>query len=171
MKGIPMTVVGRRIYYSPYNRWISDLRSSVRVKVLYQDANPRELLRCLKRNEVVGLLPDQDVDRFPGIYVDFFGRPAYTAVAPVKLALKTGAPILIGFLIRGPHNRYRLVLRGVLRPVIETTYEEAVEKYTIQWMNIFEGVIREYPEQWMWMHDRWKTRQSPAEMRPIEKGS
>ncbi len=157
LKGFPMTVVARRIYYEPYNRWIEAIRSSVKVKVVYRDDSPRELLAALRRNEIIGLLPDQDVDSVPGIFVPFFGRPAYTPVAPVKIALKTGAPIIGGFLIRQPDDRYKLVLQDVIRPVVETTYDDAVRKYTELWMAGFEEAIRCWPEQWVWMHNRWKT--------------
>ncbi|MFA6599711.1 MAG: lysophospholipid acyltransferase family protein [Candidatus Omnitrophota bacterium] len=162
-KGIPMTVVGRRIYYEPYQRWIVRIRESVKMRLVDRSEGAREILSCLKRGEVVGLLPDQDVDSLPGIWVDFFGRPAYTMTAPVKLSLKTGAPMVAGFLVREPGDRYRLVFSEAIRPVVETTFEEAVKKYTIRWMRDFEAVIRQYPGQWMWMHDRWKTR-PPADV-------
>jgi KDO2-lipid IV(A) lauroyltransferase len=168
LKGIPMTVVGRRIYYEPYNRWIVGIRQSVKMRLFYRDQSARELLACLKRNEVVGLLPDQDIDSLAGMWVDFFGRPAYTPTAPVKMALKLETPLAIGFLIRFPGDRYKLVIEEVIRPKVETTFEDAVKKYTIQWMGKFEKVIRDYPEQWMWMHDRWKT-QPPKESPMAEK--
>jgi KDO2-lipid IV(A) lauroyltransferase len=163
LKGIPMTVIGRKIYYEPYNRWIVQIRESVKMRLLYRDQSAREIIACLKKNEMIGILPDQDIDSLPGIWVDFFGRPAYTLTAPVKLALKTGSPIIAGFLVRLPGDRYRLAYEQAIRPVIETTFEEAVKKYTIQWMQQFERIIRQYPDQWMWMHDRWKTKPSVIE--------
>jgi KDO2-lipid IV(A) lauroyltransferase len=76
---------------------------------------------------------------------------------------------VVGFLVRLPGDKYRLVLEEAIRPVIETTFEEAVKKYTIQWTEKFERVIRRYPEQWMWMHDRWKT-QLHSDETETEKG-
>ena len=157
-KGYKAIVLARKIYYEPYNRWIVGLRRQLDVQTVYRDHASREIFKKLADNEIVGLLPDQDVDSLKGVFVPFFGRPAYTMVAPVRLALSSGAPILPNFLVRDGKDRYRIILGKVIRPVIEITREEAVLKYTEEWMRQFENVIRRYPEQWAWMHDRWKTR-------------
>ena len=68
---------------------ILDLREKVTLRTIYQDASPRESLKVLNQNEVLGILADQDVDRLEGVFVPFFGRPAHTLTAPVKLALAT----------------------------------------------------------------------------------
>ncbi|MBN1688211.1 MAG: lysophospholipid acyltransferase family protein [Candidatus Omnitrophica bacterium] len=157
LHGYRGAVVGRRIYYEPYNRWIVGLRKAVGVRTIYRDGSAKEILRLLRRNEVVGLLPDQDIDSVEGLFVPFLGKEAYTPIAPVRLALVSGAPILVNFLVREPGNRYRVVIGKVIRPVVETTRQEAVFKYTAMWVKEFERVIQMYPEQWAWMHDRWKT--------------
>lgn len=158
LQGFRGAVVGRRIYFEPYNRWIVGLRASVGVQTIYQDEAVRQIHAHLKRGEIVGLLPDQDMDRVRGIFVDFFGKPAYTSVAPVKFAMASGAPILPAFMVRMPGGRYRLLRGELIRPKIEAGDREAsVRKYTESWMKAFEEVIRRYPEQWGWMHDRWRT--------------
>lgn len=152
-------VVGRRIYYEPYNRWIVGLRRAVGIRTIYQNEAVRQIHVCLKSGEIVGLLPDQDRDNVRGIFVDFFGRPAYTSVAPVKLSMASGAPILPAFMVRMPGNRYKLFLGNLIRPKIENNDRTAsIRKYTEAWMKDFEEMIRRYPEQWGWMHDRWKTK-------------
>ena len=159
LEGFRGGVVGRRIYYEPYNRWIVGLRGSVGVQTIYQDEAVRQIHAHLKAGEIVGLLPDQDRDSVRGIFVDFFGRPAYTSVAPVKFAMASGAPILPAFMVRMPGNRYKLLLGNLIRPKIEEGDRTAsIRKYTEAWMKDFEEVIRRYPEQWGWMHDRWKTK-------------
>ncbi len=157
MQGFSGAVVGRRIYYEPYNRWIVGLRESVKVRTIYRDQAVRDIHELLKRKSVVGLLPDQDMDQVRGIFVDFFGHPAYTSVAPVKLALSTGAPLLPAFLVRVPGDRYKLIVEKPVRPRSDGSRDEAVRKYTEAWMRCFEAVIRRYPDQWAWMHDRWRT--------------
>ncbi len=157
LEGFPAAVVGRRLYYEPYDRWLVSLRRSLGVRTIYRDQAAREILGLLKKNGIVGLVPDQDVDSLEGVYVDFFGRPAYTPVAPVRLALITGAPLLVNFLIREPDDRYRVILGEVLRPRVQTTREEAIQHTTAAWMKQVEKVVRQYPEQWAWMHHRWKT--------------
>lgn len=156
LKGYKGAVLARRIYYEPYNRWIVGLRAAVKVPTLYRDDSSREILKRLAAGEIVGLLPDQDIDSLKGIFVPFFGRPAYTPVAPVRIALSTGAPMLPNFLVREGVTRYKLVIGEVIRPE-SGDRDEAVRKMTENWMSQFEKVIRQYPEQWAWMHNRWKT--------------
>ncbi|MFH0985479.1 MAG: lysophospholipid acyltransferase family protein [Candidatus Omnitrophota bacterium] len=159
LQGFHGAVIGRRIYYEPYNRWIVGLRSSVGIRTIYQDEAVRQVFAHLKSGDVLGILPDQDRDRVRGIFVDFFGKPAYTSVAPVKFSMASGAPILTAFMVRKPGNRYKLQLGKLIRPKIEEGDRAAsIRKYTEIWMKDFEEVVRRYPEQWGWMHDRWKTR-------------
>lgn len=163
LSGFEGGVLGRRIYYEPYNRWIVARRQAMGVKTFYRDDPPRRLLEVLRRGEILGILADQDIDSLPGVFVPFYGMPAYTPTAPVKLAMASGAPILPNFLIREPGGRYRLFLSDPIRPVVETSREAAVKKYTAAWMAACESMIRRYPEQWVWMHDRWKTKpEQPA---------
>jgi len=138
LEGFTGAVVGRRIYYEPYNRWIVGLRSSVQVQTIYQDEAVRQIYKRLKAGEIVGVLPDQDRDSVRGIFVDFFGVPAYTTVAPVKFAMHAQAPILPAFMVRMPGNRYKLVLGNLMRPKIENGDRAAsVRKYTEVWMKDF----------------------------------
>jgi KDO2-lipid IV(A) lauroyltransferase len=157
MKGYKGGVLARRIYYEPYNAWIVGLRQALKVPTIYRDESSREILKLLAKNEIVGLLPDQDIDSLKGIFVPFFGRPAYTPVAPARLSIASGAPIVPNFLVRVPGDRYKLVMGDVIRPEANASRDEAVKKITEAWMYQFEKVIREYPEQWAWMHHRWKT--------------
>lgn len=155
--GFSGAVVARKIYYEPYNKWVVNLRQALGVPTLYREEASRKVLKLLKQNQIVGMLPDQDIASLDGIFVDFLGKPAYTIVAPIKIALVTRSPIVLNFLVRVRGDQYKLVIGKVLRPEVETTKEAAIEKYTKLWMNEFERVIREYPEQWAWMHNRWKT--------------
>ena len=104
LNGCKGAVIGRRIYYEPYNRWIVGLRSSVSVQTIYQDEAARQLHKRLKAGEVVGILPDQDRDSVRGIFVDFFGKPAFTSVAPVKFAMNSGTPVLPAFTRLNPRS-------------------------------------------------------------------
>jgi len=168
LQGFRGAVVGRRIYYAPYNEWIVGLRRSVGVETIYQNEAVRQVHYHLKRGEIVGLLPDQDIDRIRGVFVDFFGKPAYTMTAPVKFSLASGAPILPAFMVRQSGNRYKLIMGELIRPRVETDRETSVRHYTELWMKSFEKIIREYPEQWGWMHDRWRTKPEMIESRKRE---
>lgn len=160
LKGLTGAVLGRKIYFEPYNRWVVGLRMALRVPTLYRDESARPIFDLLKHNQVVGLLPDQDIDRLKGIFVPFFGKPAYTPIAPARISIKTQAPIVAAFLIR-EGVRYRILLDEIIRPSGKGDREKEAEEMTRRWMKSFETMIRRYPDQWPWMHERWKT-QPPA---------
>lgn len=161
--GYPGALVGRRIYYEKFNQVLLDLRSKVTLKTLYQDASPREFVRVLNQNQILGILADQDVDRFDGIFVPFFGRPTYTLTTPVKLALATGAPLLPAFVIRSG-KRYRFLVEEPIYVQMRMNKEETIREYTERWSQVIEAKIRAYPDQWVWTHRRWKTQPPPAEV-------
>lgn len=167
LQGYRGAVLARKIYYEPYNDWIVGLRRFVGVETIYRDDSSREILKRLARNEIVGLLPDQDMESLKGEFVQFFNRPAYTPVAPARLSLASGAPILANFLVRISRQRYKIVIGKVIRPNLSIERDRAVTECTQAWMSEFEKMIRAYPEQWGWMHDRWKTQPaSPVSKEP-----
>ncbi len=171
MKGFKGKAIAKEIYYAPYNRWVEGLRSSLKIQTIYRDQASREILTWLAEGGLIGILPDQDISALKGVFVDFFGTPAYTPISPVRLALTSGAPILPIFLIRETNDRYRIVMGGVIRPVITTTREDAVLEYTRQWMASCENAIRQHPEQWAWMHNRWKTKKEEIVSEVLVKGA
>ncbi len=157
LKGYNGTVIARRIYFHKYDKFINKLRNYVGVGVIYRDDSPKKILRVLKQNAMLGILADQDVDSVDGVFVDFFGRPTYTPKAPVALALASGAPIVPCFMIR-EKNRHRLVLEEPMKLEEKSDKQETIRFNTQKWSRIIESYIRRYPEQWVWMHRRWKTK-------------
>jgi len=120
--------------------------------ILKRDA-ARLVIKALKNNEAVGVLIDQNTTAAEGVFIDFFGRRACAGSAFVKLALHSGATVVPGFALWNALER-RYVLR-FYKPV-ELTGDIAQDTQQIH--TLIESVIREYPEQWMWIHRRWKTR-------------
>lgn len=110
--------------------------------------------RCLKNNEILGILPDQNESG--GVFVDFFGRPAATAVGPAVLSLRSGAPIVPMFAFRKPDGRYQ----AIAYPRIEFTptgdRDKDVRDLTALITAAIEREVRRNPTQWLWLHDRWK---------------
>jgi KDO2-lipid IV(A) lauroyltransferase len=116
------------------------------------------MLRLLKEGGVVGVLLDQNVAWQEGIFVNFFGELACTNIGLALLALKTGAPVLPAFNIRQADGRYRMVIEPEI-PLIRTGYKNMdVEKNTELFNSVIERYVREYPDHWFWLHQRWKTR-------------
>ncbi|MCI0596809.1 MAG: lysophospholipid acyltransferase family protein [candidate division Zixibacteria bacterium] len=166
LRGYRGAVLARRIYYEPYNRWVVGIRESFQVPTLYRDQSAGEVLERLAKNEIIGMLPDQDVrGGRGGIFVDFFGRPCFTSTAPVRLSLASGAPMVCSFLVREGEDRFRVAVGEVIRPQAADDRREAVRHYTELWMKEMEKMVRLYPEQWGWMHDRWHTQ--PEALRPV----
>ncbi|MHC5034914.1 MAG: lysophospholipid acyltransferase family protein, partial [Planctomycetota bacterium] len=117
----------------------------------------RHIIRLLRRGESVGFLIDQDVRR-DGIFVDFFGKPASTTPMPAKLAIRTGAPLVFVYARRvAGKNRFRLVLQEIFLPRHEDPAEVEIRNLTQQITSELEGTIRQAPEEWLWLHRRWKT--------------
>jgi Kdo2-lipid IVA lauroyltransferase/acyltransferase len=160
--GYPGCAVGRRIYYEPYNRFLVNLRKSGLVSTIYRDESPRRILAKLKRNQLVGMTPDQDIDSLDGMYIPFFGKNAWTPVAPAKIARASGAPIVPMFVIH-VGDRYQLFIEDPIWPIQDESKDAAVRRMTEEWSHVVERYIRQYPDQWVWMHDRWKTKQAVSE--------
>lgn len=135
---------------------VSSHREKVGWQGIDRDRSVREVLRCLKRNELIAILADVDT-RTRGIFVDFFGRPAYTPYSPVALALKTGAAILPTFIIRQPDDSHRAIVESPLRLHRSEAKAEELLVNTQRFTKVIESYIRRYPEQWIWIHERWKT--------------
>jgi KDO2-lipid IV(A) lauroyltransferase len=126
----------------------------------------RALLRVFKEGHVLGILVDQDT-KVQGVWVPFFGRPAYTPRAPADLALRTGAPVLVGT----SHRRGPNPADGLLFEVTEVPYdprpadrEAEVLRITAACQAVMEEAIRRHPADWVWMHERWKTPPPAAEV-------
>ena len=136
---------------------VSSYREKVGWRGIDRDRSVREVLRCLKRNELIAILADVDT-RTRGIFVDFFGRPAYTPYGPVALALKTGAAILPTFIVRQPDDSHRAVVEAPLPLQQSGDKEQDLLVNTQRFTKVIESYIRRYPEQWIWMHERWKTK-------------
>jgi len=151
-------VIARRLYFHKYDEFITGLRRRFGVPIIYRDESPKKILKVLKDGGILGILADQDVDSIDGVFVDFFGKPAYTPTAPVKLGMATGAPLIPAFMIRKNDNTFKLVVEKPITIPGEKGSEEEVKKYTQAWTDVLEKYVRRYPEQWVWLHPRWKTK-------------
>ncbi|MCZ6692254.1 MAG: lysophospholipid acyltransferase family protein [Planctomycetota bacterium] len=159
----PLNVVARRIYYEPFERIVLRTRAELRMKIVYRDESPRKLLRGLRRNECVTFLADQDMTDVQGVFVDFFGRPAYTATGPISLAIHSGAPVLLVLVVRDG-KRFRSIDEPV--ELVRTgNRKDDLRINTQRWSEILEKYIAMYPDQWPWYHRRWKTTEEVLERR------
>lgn len=159
--GFPINVIAKRIYLEGLNDLLVGLREEKKVHVILRsdDGSARQMLRALKHNESVALLIDQDTS-VQGVFVPFFGRPAWTPAGLASLSLRTGAPVILALDVREPGDTHRVVLSGPFS--FERTGNEEADLIaaTARVTALIEDHIRRYPEQWVWMHERWKTERS-----------
>ena len=152
----PLTPFVRELRSPRLNALVSSYREKAGYATIDRDTGMRHALRCLKRNELLGIVADVDTT-VSGVFVDFFGRHAYTPYSPVAIALKTGAVILPTFIIRQPDGSHRAIIEPPLALKQTHVKEKDLVINTQKFTKIIESYIRQYPTQWIWMHRRWKT--------------
>lgn len=155
-------VVARRSRFERNNELLMRSRASVGVETIYRDQSPKLILGVLKRKGILGMLADQDVDSVEGIFIPFFGHEAYTPVAPAKIAIASKTPIVPAFMIRDG-LKYKLYMEEPIHPNPHNSKEDEIKRITRQWSDLVERYIKRFPDQWVWMHPRWKTKKQPQE--------
>jgi KDO2-lipid IV(A) lauroyltransferase len=157
--GHPMQVVMRPLDNPYLDKLVRRSRTLHENRTFEKDEFARGLLAAMRKGETVGLLMDQNMTPPQGIFVDFFGIPAYTASGIARVAMKTDAAVVPAFTIWDPVlGKYRVHFDPAIS-LIRTAVDEAdVEANTQKFTKVIEDFIRKYPDQWLWVHKRWKTR-------------
>jgi Kdo2-lipid IVA lauroyltransferase/acyltransferase len=149
----PMHIVVRPLDNPRVDELVEHTRALSGNHIIRKKEAAREILRALGAGEAVGILMDQNVGLSEGVFVDFFGMKACAGTAFVKFAHHSGAPVVPGFALWSEAE-----LRYILRFYPEIAMSGNIQEDTQRIHSMLEGVIREYPDQWLWIHRRWKTR-------------
>jgi KDO2-lipid IV(A) lauroyltransferase len=149
----PMGVMVRPLDNPLIDRLVETYRGLSGNKLIFKRDSALSVVRALRNNEAVGILIDQNTTPAEGVFIDFFGKKACAGVAFAKLAARTGATVIPGFAFWHEDEK-RYVLR--FYPEIPMSGDAHADTQRIH--SEIERIIREYPEQWMWIHRRWKTR-------------
>jgi KDO2-lipid IV(A) lauroyltransferase len=159
LHGHPLHVVMRALDNPYLDRMIQSYRTMHGNRIVDKDNFVRGLLAAMKAGEAVGILMDTNMTPPQGVFVDFFGRPAFTASGVARIALRTDAAVVPVFTIwDSTLRKYRLRFDPALR-LIRTGDDEAdIVANTAMFTKVIEDYARHYPEQWLWVHRRWKTR-------------
>jgi KDO2-lipid IV(A) lauroyltransferase len=155
--GLPVNIVYRPLDFKPLDHFFEAIRSRFGAKLIPSRNALLRILKVLKRGEVVAMLLDQNVDYYDGVWVDFFGRPACTSKAMATIAQRTGAPVLPVFNYR-EGDGFRIVVGEILPPVVTGDRRSDTEANTARYTQVIEEGIRRKPDQWFWVHRRWKTK-------------
>lgn len=155
--GMPLCLVARPLDNPELERMLARLRERTGNRVLHKRHALREILRAVRDGMGVAIVIDQDA-RDGGIFVPFFGRPASTTPVLGLVALRTGAPVVPSFSTLGADGRYRIVYEPPVEIPQTGDRDRDVAACTASCTAIVEKWVRRYPEMWLWMHRRWKTR-------------
>ncbi|HEX3660705.1 MAG TPA: lysophospholipid acyltransferase family protein [Acidobacteriaceae bacterium] len=166
LMGHPMAMVIRRLDNPRVDRLVNEIRCLHGNRVVHKDDFARGLLSAMRKGETVGILMDTNMTPPQGVFVPFFGTEACTASGLARVALRTGAAVLPGFLVwEKAEGRYVLHF-GEEIPLVRTGDDERdAAENTSRFTAAIEGFVRRYPDQWLWVHRRWKTR--PAGEPPV----
>lgn len=121
-------------------------------------------IRVLRSNEVLFIPLDQNFGSNSGVYVDFFGRKAATATGPIIFAMRTGAPLLPVFAVRQKDGRHKIIIEPPLALDLKSTDQETMMHNVSRITRIIETYIRRYPQEWGWMHRRWKSQPTAEQL-------
>ena len=159
LMGYPMSMVARPLDNRPLDAYVNGIRCMHGNRVLNKDDFARGLLTAMRKGETVGILMDTNMTPPQGVFVEFFGKQACAASGVARVALKTGAAVLPGFMVWESAER-RYVLHFGPQLVFEKSAdgEADILAATQQCTSAIENWIRRYPDQWLWIHRRWKKR-------------
>jgi KDO2-lipid IV(A) lauroyltransferase len=152
---LPFSVVVKPLRNPVVNEWMNKARSKFGNEIVPLGISIRKTYQTLKEKKIVAMVADQ---RGPmeGVKVNFFGKKVSIYTGPATLSVKTGAPMVCGITIRGKDYKYKMDLVEISQNNLPETEEEKILEISQRYTSYLEKVIREHPEQWLWMHKRWK---------------
>lgn len=150
-------IVVRPIDFEPFERFMVDLRTRFGTEIIPKQKAMRKILEAIKRQRIVGILLDQNVDWYEGVFVNFLGRRACTNKGLALLAAKTGAPVVPVFSVRQRDGRFRVIFEPELDLIRTGSKIPDIEENTALFTSVIEKYIRRHPDHWFWFHRRWKT--------------
>lgn len=153
--GIPLYVVTKSQRNGLVNDWMNSHRAKFGNVIVPLGASIKLVFKQLYDKNVIAMVADQ---RGPsdGIKMDFMGKETRVYAGPASLSIKTGAPILMGFIERQPDDTYRMEFEEVSKEGLPQNFEEATTELTRRHIAVLENQLRKKPEDWLWMHNRWK---------------
>ncbi len=154
----PTAAVAQKLYDARFDKIITEFREKrLGVSMIKRGMALRGILEALRENQIVMVLCDQDTGK-DGVFVPFLGKAAWTQSGTARIALKSGAPLVPAYVVRGVEGAYEM---HVEKPIPEPTGADAeknILEMTRRYTESIESYVKAYPDQWVWMHNRWRTR-------------
>ncbi len=167
-KKAKISVIARPLDHKLLEKKLLKIRTGFGAEVIHKHQASKQVLRLLRKNEMVAILIDQNVLRSQAIFVDFFGKPAATTPSLAMFHLRTSSPLIPVFCYPSPTKGYIIKIMPPLDIILSGDHSEDILKITQLCTKIIEDQIQKDPSLWMWFHNRWKTR--PVE-ETTEKGA
>jgi len=159
--GIPLTSVSKKLKPKALDDYWVTTRRKHGLKPIPTRHSFRSCMSALRRNEILAFFLDQNMKRNRGIFVDFFGKTACTSPGLAQLSAYCDSPVMPVFITRTAQGGHRVEILPPLDPPQNTP--EAFQQATQQYTRIIEDYIRRYPDQWIWLHRRWRTQRTKEE--------
>ena len=154
--GFPSIAVARPIDNPYINDWLMGVREKTGQGILYKKGATRSMDDILEARGALSFIADQDAGR-KGVFVNFFGRPASTTKTPALMAMRYDAPIVVGYGRRlGDDYRFELAVERIIRPEEWRNRDDPMTWITQEYTLALEAIVRRKPEQYFWVHRRWK---------------
>ena len=154
--GNPILVIAKPINQKGVDRWITEIRKVTGLELIPPENATQKVVQALSQNRLVGILIDQRAKRSRGVWADFFGRKVPTAPGLAVMAMRSGAPVVPVFIVRDGFQKHRLLIKEPIELVLTGDIQKDVEINTQRFTDTLEAMIRQYPDQWLWIHRRWE---------------
>jgi Kdo2-lipid IVA lauroyltransferase/acyltransferase len=151
----PILGVAKKIRFEPFNRWVHRLRTRFGIRIIYKKGALPEMRQALRQGGILALLVDQS-RRSEGVEVQFFGKKVTATPAAAFLAIRCKSPVVPVFCIREADGQLTIQIKPPLKMLRTKDLRADVQINTQMITDAVERVVRDYPEQWFWVHKRWK---------------
>jgi len=157
-QGVPSTAIVREPSDPAFAAYVRQIREYGGNETLNRGTSPRELLSRLRAGRVVTLGIDQNATES---FIPFFNVPVGTVTGPAVLAFRTGVALLPAYCVREPDNSYRIIFDTPIEPATKEDRDAEILRLTHAASDSLERMVRRFPDQWLWLHNRWKSAFDP----------
>jgi KDO2-lipid IV(A) lauroyltransferase len=157
-KGFKCFAIGRKFENEMVDDVVRKMRSGPDMEYMDKSENPRNVIRSLQKGKMMGVLVDQDT-KVEGVFAGFLGHESFTPSGPIRLAMKLDLPAFVGITARMPGNKHHLFITPPLTLDNTGNFEADLISNVQKVNDIISEYIHKFPEQWVWMHKRWATKQ------------
>jgi len=158
--GYDVAVIGREMYDARLDRLLIENRQAIGLTNISTIDSPRKALTWLKSGKVLGVLIDTDSSRVRSMFIPAFGRMANTPIGQTMIGLKAGSVFVPSACLRTEDNRYRIIIKPPVEIEPSGDFESDTYELTLRCTKALEEIIDRYKNQWIWLHNRWRTKNS-----------